>query len=80
MHRRLLAVTLFAGLFAPAASAAMSDQVVRYTIAARLDPANKTITGRETLAWRNESPDAIPELRFHLYLNAFQNEKSTFHT
>jgi len=78
MHRFLLAVTLLAGLWAPAASAAMSNQVVRYTIAARLDPSNKTIIGRETLAWRNESSDTIPELRFHLYLNAFQNEKSTF--
>jgi len=56
----------------------MSDQVVRYQIGARLDPAGKTITGRETLSWRNESAAAVPELRFHLYLNAFQNEKSTF--
>jgi hypothetical protein len=78
MERLLLTTTLLAGFSASAAGAAMSDQVVRYTIGARLDPAGKTITGRETLAWRNESPDSIAELRFHLYLNAFQNEKSTF--
>jgi hypothetical protein len=68
---RLLPATLLAVLSAPSASAAMSEQIVRYTIGARLDPAGKTITGRETLAWRNASPDSIPELRFHLYLNAF---------
>lgn len=78
MERLLLTTLLLAGLSGSAAGAAMSDQIVRYNISARLDPASKTITGRETLAWRNESPDTIPELRFHLYLNAFQNEKSTF--
>src|SRR6185503_6665950 len=34
--------------------------------------------GREQLTWRNASPDTINELQFHLYLNAFKNEKSTF--
>jgi hypothetical protein len=77
MQRLVPAIALLAA-FCPAAPAAMSDQIVRYNIAAHLDPAAKTITGRETLVWRNESPDTIPELRFHLYLNAFQNEKSTF--
>jgi len=78
MERLLLNIAILAGFSAAAAGAAMSDQIVRYNIGARLDPANKTITGRETLAWRNESPERISELRFHLYLNAFQNEKSTF--
>jgi hypothetical protein len=78
MGRLLLSAALLAGLSASPAGAAMSDQVVRYTIGARLDPAAKTIAGHESLSWRNESPDSVSELRFHLYLNAFQNEKSTF--
>ena len=58
--------------------AAVNTPIVDYRIRARLDVARKAIDGQETLTWRNDSPDAIGELRFHLYLNAFQNEKSTF--
>lgn len=65
-------------VLASAGTAAMSDQVVAYTIRARLDPLQKTISGQETLAWRNTSGDAVAELRFHLYLNAFSNTKSSF--
>ena len=36
------------------------------------------IDGRESLTWFNISPETITELQFHLYLNAFKNEKSTF--
>jgi hypothetical protein len=78
MKRMVPRIAVLAGFFAAGASAGMSDQIVRYNIRARLDPATQTITGQETLVWRNESPDKIGELRFHLYLNAFQNEKSTF--
>ncbi|MGE0129952.1 MAG: M1 family metallopeptidase [Blastocatellales bacterium] len=38
----------------------------------------KHLEGREQLTWLNDSPDIINDLRFHLYLNAFKNEKSTF--
>src|SRR5215510_243134 len=38
----------------------------------------KHLEGRERLAWLNDSPDAISDLQFHLYLNAFKNGKSTF--
>jgi hypothetical protein len=69
---------LAAVLISSAAHAAMSDQIVRYNIRAKLDPGAHTITGAETLTWRNTSPDTIGELQFHLYLNAFQNEKSSF--
>jgi len=58
--------------------AAANTPIVDYRIRARLDTAQKAIDGQETLTWRNDSPDAIGELRFHLYLNAFQNEKSSF--
>jgi hypothetical protein len=56
--------------------------VVWYKIDARLKPDDRgrptTIEGRETLTWLNDSPDPVSELQFHLYLNAFKNEKSTF--
>lgn len=52
--------------------------IVRYKMAARLDPATKTIKGHYTLTWWNHTADAIPDLYFHLYLNAFKNIDSTF--
>ena len=57
---------------------ALSDRRVAYTIDVQLDPDTRMIQGTEYLTWRN--PDRVPvqELQFHLYLNAFKNEKSTF--
>src|SRR5262249_27421738 len=55
-----------------------SPPVVDYTIAVSLNPEAKTLDGTERLIWRNPSGNAIPELRFHLYLNAFKNNRTTF--
>lgn len=60
------------------AATPVSPPVVDYTIEVALDPAAKTLDGRETLLWRNPSGDAVSELRFHLYLNGFKNSRSTF--
>ena len=57
---------------------ALSGSLVSYRITADLDPGLKTIAGKEILTWRNDSAGPVGELRFHLYLNAFQNQKSTF--
>jgi hypothetical protein len=75
--RGLAALSIFV-LTATSAEAAMSDQVVHYQISARLDTQAKAVIGHEILTWRNTSADEVRELRFHLYLNAFKNEKSTF--
>jgi len=56
----------------------LSPRLANYQIDVTLDPVSKKINGRETLTWRNPSNDVIRELRFHLYLNAFRNEQSTF--
>jgi hypothetical protein len=55
-----------------------ADPVVDYDIRVRLDPASHQLTGHERLKWRNPSTDAVPDLWFHLYLNAFKNTQSTF--
>ena len=73
MKRALLVLCLMV-----AGHAALSEHIVAYRIRVGLDPAKKTVTGHESLTWRNTSGDSVGELRFHLYLNAFQNEKSTF--
>jgi hypothetical protein len=73
------AVSLVA-LFLPAlvrAATPVSPPVVEYTIQTSLDPKQKSLEGTERLVWRNPSDDAVSELRFHLYLNAFKNNRST---
>jgi hypothetical protein len=49
---------------------------LQYEIWVSLDPVNKMLRGRETISWTNTSRDAIPDFWFHLYWNAFKNEKS----
>ena len=56
----------------------LSPRLANYQIDVHLDPATKKLTGRETLTWRNPSNDVIRDLQFHLYLNAFRNEQSSF--
>ncbi len=55
-----------------------SGPIVQYDIQARLVPESQTIQGRETLVWRNDSEAPVEELRFHLYMNAFKNNRTTF--
>jgi hypothetical protein len=43
-----------------------------YTIQARLDPSTQTITGRETIALHNESPDTLTEIRLRLDHNIYR--------
>ncbi|MBO0724817.1 MAG: M1 family metallopeptidase [Blastocatellia bacterium] len=38
----------------------------------------KHLEGAERLTWFNHSSDTISDLQFHLYLNAFKNQKSAF--
>jgi hypothetical protein len=56
----------------------LCPQVANYTMDVRLDPAGRMVEGRETLLWTNTSADALGELWFHLYWNAFANNASTF--
>lgn len=73
----------FSGASSDSASAANEPKpVVTYEIDVRLDQDERrrpvNLSGRERMTWINDSPDTIGELQFHLYLNAFKNEKSTF--
>jgi hypothetical protein len=62
------------GAIAPA----RSPRNASYTIAARLEKTTHTIIGTETIAWRNISNTTATELQFHLYWNAWKNDRSTF--
>jgi hypothetical protein len=57
---------------------ARAEDIADYTISVKLDPDKKQLTGKQQLTWRNTSADAIGDLWFHLYLNAFRNSDSTF--
>ena len=56
----------------------LSPRNANYTITARLDPATRTVTGSETIAWRNITTTAATEFQFHLYWNAWKDNRSTF--
>lgn len=55
-----------------------AQPVVRYRIQARLDVEAKAIEATAHLTYTNLSPDVISDLQFHLYMNAFKNERSTY--
>ena len=78
--RHAAAVTLLLSLaVAPGgAQAPTSPRNASYDIDVTLDPSARTLTGRETLTWRNISPNATSELQFHLYYNAWRNTRSTW--
>ncbi|HWO07971.1 MAG TPA: M1 family metallopeptidase [Polyangiaceae bacterium] len=70
----------------PATSASPSADTTRdaapaiasYTLSARLDGGAGTLHGEGTLSWVNGSRASVDELYFHLYLNAFENDKTLF--
>jgi hypothetical protein len=57
---------------------ALSKHIVDYRIQVKLLTETKALDGRETVAWLNDSSAPVSELQFHLYLNAFKNNRSTF--
>jgi hypothetical protein len=85
MMKTLLRLGLLTALVLAAASASaqtykshIEHPIVRCQMQANLDPVAKKVTGHYTLTWWNHTGDTIPDLRFHMYLNAFKNLDSTF--
>ena len=60
------------------ATAPLSPRNANYTLQAELDPATHTITGTGRISWRNISKAPTSELRFHLYWNAWRDDRSSF--
>lgn len=48
-----------------------------YVIEARVDVPEHKLDGTAQITWRNESGDTVRDLYFHLYHNAFSNNRST---
>ena len=78
----LITIILFFWNLLPAAQIIfqkpLSVRVVGYNINVELDVGSRVLNGTEILTWKNYSKDAVKELQFHLYLNAFKNSESTF--
>jgi hypothetical protein len=55
-----------------------SPRNASYEIEVRLDAAERTLTGRQTVTWRNLQAVPTRELWFHLYWNAWRNDRSTW--
>ncbi len=60
------------------ASSESAERVASYEIEAKLDSERHRIAGRETIHFVNRSSAVLNELWFHLYLNAFKNDKTLF--
>lgn len=88
MSRRLYAIIiLFTVFFLPYKGFAQCDPFFsrpfsarpsNYDINVTLDDQHKTVDATQTIKFTNQSPVAIQELRFYMYLNAFKNTQSTF--
>jgi hypothetical protein len=57
----------------------LSDRTTGYKIDAELNPQSWTVTGTMDAFWVNKSTDDVPDIRLHMYLNAFRSNKSTFY-
>ena len=55
----------------------MGANAVHYDIQATLDGPEKVLSGTLRVRWTNASADAVSDLWFHLYWNAFANNRST---
>ena len=76
--RTLLGVLLAAALDPAALALDAPRKVADYDIAVSLDSKTHLFEGTETLRWTNPSGAAVSDLKFHLYWNAFRNNRSTF--
>ena len=86
---RLVSIVCLAAALLPAGASAqhaasgavdppLSPRNANYTIDVRLDVRSRTLTGTETIVWRNITTKAVRNLQFHVYWNAWKNARSTF--
>jgi hypothetical protein len=81
MKRSSVLVCLFALLWCVAPVLAVEklvEPVYSVRLEARYDPEKGHISGVEHLTWKNMTSAPTSELQFHLYLNAFANNQTTF--
>jgi hypothetical protein len=62
----------------PDAEPVLSERIANYQIEVKLDVAQKMLEGTEIISWRNVHRVPASELRFHLYWNAWKDERSSW--
>ncbi|GAB4092249.1 M1 family metallopeptidase [Flaviaesturariibacter terrae] len=77
MKRTLSALLLLSALSARSQQASW-QQRVDYRIDVTLDAAGKSLDGFERLNYSNNSPDTLRYIWFHLWPNAYKNDRSAF--
>ena len=51
-------------------------QKIDYKITVDLDDSNSTYKGTQKIIYKNNSPETLKKIYFHLYFNAFQPERT----
>ena len=80
MSSRVFAAAVALGILLPtlpARALPAPRKIVDYDIQVALDESRRELSGSETLRWTNPSDLPVNELKFHLYWNAFRNNRST---
>lgn len=57
----------------------LSERLTGYDIKVNLDTAARTVAGSLNAYWVNNSGDIVPDIRMHLYMNAFRSNQTTFY-
>jgi hypothetical protein len=57
----------------------LSARITGYKMDVRLDTDDKAVSGKMDAWWINKSDDTVPDIRMHLYMNAFRNNQSTYY-
>jgi len=65
-------------LLPPPAHASLTPPIASYTIDVALDVEAKTLAAHEIVTYVNTSAEPIPDLVFHLYLNAFRSADTIY--
>ena len=81
MKNLLIAAALWLAATSPGAGqSAYWQQDLSYHIEASLDPSEKSITAFQTIIYRNNAPDTIEFIWFHLWPNAYKHDSTALMT
>lgn len=72
----MMALLALAGTQCAMAQPDRWQQAISYNMEVSLDVTTNVLTGKQTIAYTNQSPDTLREIYFHLYWNAFQPNSS----
>lgn len=56
----------------------LSERIASYEMEVLLNHAERELIGNQVLTWQNATQHPADELRFHLYYNAWRNDRSSF--